>query len=462
MLSQDNQDSSLDDSSQYNQISDKLTGSRGGKRFSAASASAVNVLEKMTPCSNTGSKSQANNNSSLSVPSKGFGNWEVWQPSYEPWIDYLQGTGFCNWSELVSLMDLFRQQSSDRFVPKLGSGYYVGNRRYAHSHSSLLGIIINWERRDFNADIDINENAEIDICNEISALTSDTEIRFHISIPGKPLNAIGAKNGINLCRLLSDAYSFSCSRIDCKVRNHSWVVDFDKLRIAVENKDIVGSFQTTSIKSEDLRRVSTGLSSRDENLTQKSGETRVFGSPKSDKRISFYDARPVHNVDAIDIEVRFRKKLAKSAFKQVLGDSGQIFTVYESLRAIQNIVAGSIDFIHKIPGERNINRCERYAFWQEFRDAVGGAIRVSRPRKVVDVVKQKQWLETKVFRVLGMTKELMGSTYFHKWMDDLCKRGKLAMNNTQEAYIQMYRDLGLHRVKFVPYRNDGISAISLD
>lgn len=421
----------------------------------SASVCAVSVSGKKTPCSNTGSNSQAIANVNTSVSSKGFGNWEPWQPGYEPWVDYLQGTGFCAWADMKIIMDIFKQQAYDSFVPKFGSGYYVGNRRYAHSHSSLLGIIINWERIDFNADIGYDENADINLDYELSSLSSDVCIRFHISIPGKPLNAIGAKNGIALLRLLSENYSFSCSRIDCKVRNYTWVVDFNKLQEVVDNKHVVSGLKTTYIQSESTKSNIDNDSDIDDKFSEQVGRTRIFGSPKSDKRITFYDAKPVHNVDAIDIEVRFRKKLAKSAFVAILGTEEQNFSVYESLRAVQNIVAGSIDFVKKIPGERNIQRCERYAFWQEFRDAVGGAMRVSKPKKVIDFIKQKQWLEEKCFRVIAMTQELMGAAYFHKWIEDICRRGRESFTPTQEAYIETYRKLGLHRVKFVPYRNDG-------
>jgi hypothetical protein len=47
-------------------------------------------------------------------------------------------------------------------------------------------------------------------------------------------------------------------------------------------------------------------------------------------------------------------------------------------------------------------------------------------------------------------------------MDDLCKRGRESMTKTQEAYIDVYKQLGLHKVKFVPYRREDISAIVLD
>jgi len=436
-----------------------FTSARGGKQFTAASVRVCDITSDTdiceTPCSNTGSKSQPNNNNTSSVPSKGFGSWEPWQPAYEPWVDYLQGTGSCTYSQLKDLTQLLASLCVDRYIPRLCTGYYIGNRRYLHSFSSLLGVIINWEPKIDDSELGYQNHSE-----EINPLhfLDETFVCFHISVPGKPLNAMGSKNAISFLASLRESYGFSCSRIDCKVRNHSWVVNFDMLESATTRGDIVGAdryvqYESGSVKSNFQKRQSFPQSQLE------LGKTFTFGSPKSDKRITFYDAKPVHGIDAIDIEVRFRKKLAKVAFHQVLGTSEQNYNYGESLRAIQSIVAGAIDFVHRIEGETNIKRCERYAFWQQFRDDVGGAIRVSRPKVQFSIVKQKQWIETKVFRALAVSKEVMGSAHFHRWIEDVCKKGKSALTSTHDAQIDLYKRLGLHKVKFIPYRNADMSDI---
>ena len=200
------------------------------------SESLVSASETLTPDSNTGLKSQ-NINQLTDNPGLGF-DWKLWQPKYAPWIDYLQGTGYSTLAKFAELRQFFCQHTEDSFVPHFESGYYVGNRRYQHSYSSLLGIIINWQPKYLNADI----NADIPLVNaDISSLQSDTQIVFHLSVPGKPLNAMGANNGIKLCRFLLENYSFSCSRIDCKVRDYSKQITFFLLDSAISNGDIIGA-----------------------------------------------------------------------------------------------------------------------------------------------------------------------------------------------------------------------------
>ncbi len=409
---------------------------------------AEGVGEKKTPYSNTGSNSQY-----LSQhDNKGFGSWEPFQGKWAGWVDYLQGTAHCTYGQLQQLVVYLQSLYDDKYVCNTHTGYYVGNRRYAHCYKSLVGVIINWQ-----------PIADMDVCDDIIGGIPDTRndeyLAVHISIPGKPLNLMGWKNSHGLLQLLHSEYDFSCSRIDAKVRDFSRITNMAEIDSALIRGDIKGGnyyhkYDSGTVKGN--RELSDGKLEFDGSK----GWSRVFGSPTSDKRVTFYDAYPVHGVDATDVEVRYRKVLAKTVFKSILGTETSNNNWGQSAAIIQSIVAGSIDFIHRIDGEKNLGRCERYSFWEKFHKLGEGAIRISRPPKAYAVVGQKHWIESQVSRSLAVCKEVMGELHFKLWIDDICKKGKSAFTKIHDAQIELYKQLGLHRTRFVSYQNDYSAAMS--
>jgi hypothetical protein len=404
--------------------------------------------EASTPYSNTGSKSQHDNYQA----GKGFGNWEQLEDneSWSAWYDYLQGCAVCNWYQLRQLTERLSNDATDKYVLNLDSYRYVGNQKYRHSYSSLLGVTLNFNILDTDSDIESDGIADF-----MYAMQPSTRLSLHISIPGKPLNAMGVKNALLLLEQLHEEYQFSCTRIDAKVRDYKRVTSISAIDDAISRGDIKGFSKYLQFNSGDLsqrRRAST-----DGNAGN--GYTRTFGSPQSDKRVTFYDALPVHGCDAMDIEVRYRSSLARNVCQQILGTKADNYNWGQRVRIIGGIVAGAIDFIHRLDGERNLDRCPRYDFWKQFQALMDKPIRISRPKRSFDIVKQKEWIERKCYRSLAIVKETMGSAYFHKWMDDVCKRGKAALTSLHEAQISLYKELNLHKVKFVPYRNADISEV---
>lgn len=405
--------------------SEKASSAEIRQNRSAAGFSNVNK-NLQTPASNTGSDSQT----------QVLPGWEVYQPGFEPYVDYLQGTGYCVYSDLQSLVKWYSDNAKDEFFHKSYTYKYVGDTRYLHTYQSILAVHIQYApmgvdvNAEMNATIDLSDNADI-------TFHPDTPIKFHITIPGKPLGALGFKNQLIFMRLLRDVYLYRCSRIDPKVRCHKKIVDFDTLERVIEAKDFTPTMEHTFHKSSTIN-------------SDIIGRTITLGTPSSDKRISFYNALPVHGVDALDIEVRYRNSRAQQAFNQILGTVEDNLNYGQSAEKIHKLVAGSVDFIYKEGGKnKNLDRCLRYEFWGVFIDAAGGAIRVQKPKVQFNGVKQIQWIETKVYKALAIAKEMLGGARFHKWIMDMCDKGKAGFTAEHDAYIRLYKSSRVFDNRFV-------------
>jgi hypothetical protein len=390
-------------------------------------ADLYNILPRIskTPASNTGSNSQTQT----------VANWEPWQSSFEPYVDYLQGTGYCCYSDLQSLVKWYSDNAIDEFFHKSYTYKYVGDTRYLHTYQSILAMTIQYVPigtaidADMNASIQSTDNAEMH-------LPAESPVKFHLTMSGKPLGALGFKTVLMFMRLLNDIYNFRCSRIDPKVRCHDKIIDFDTLEQIIVSKDFTPQMEHSFYRS----------STPDSDII---GRTITLGVPSSDKRISFYYALPVHGIDALDIEVRYRNNRAAQAFHKIIGTEEDNLNFGQSAEIIHKLVAGSVDFIYKENGEiKNLDRCLRYEFWGKFIDAAGGAIRVQKPKVQLCGVKQIQWIETKCYKALAMAKELLGCARFHKWIADLCNKGKSMFTSEHEAYIRLYKSSRVFNDKF--------------
>lgn len=415
----------FDDNTDENNLECPQTDEGRGRRR-ASDISSINIRKVQTPVCNTGSNSQNQNTTT----------WDIYQSGFEPYVDYLQGTGYCVYSDLQLLVKWYSDNAIDEVYHKSYTYRYVGDTRYLHTYQSILAMQVHYVpigvdmNAEMSADIGSPNNAEI-------YFHPDTPIKFHLTMSGKPLAAIGFCTVLEFMRLLKYAYEFRCSRTDPKVRCHNKIINFDTLENIIESKDFTPVMEHTFHKS------STPNSDIE-------GRTITLGSPSSDKRISFYYALPVHGIDALDIEVRFRNSRAQQAFDQIIGTPEDNLNFGQSAEVIHKLVAGSVDFIYK-DGEtiKNLDRCLRYEFWGIFIDAAGGAIRVQKPKLQFNGVRQIKWIETKCYKALAIAKEMLGSARFHKWIHDLCDKGKASFTSEHDAYIRLYKSSRVFDNRFV-------------
>jgi hypothetical protein len=389
----------------------------------AAPPSSSLPLAPQTPLSNTGSNSHER--VTVVPPKPAATSYEpYYQPDFEPYVDYLQGTGYCSYSDLQALIKFYTDNAIDEVFSKNYTYKYIGDTRYLHTYHSLLSMQVQFAP--LGIDVNADMNAGMASSNADIQLEPFTPVKFHLTLSGKPLAALGYETVLFLMRMLRQSYNFRCSRTDPKVRCHKRIIDFKSLEQIVENKDFTPLMKPYFYQSPEFRGTSEG-------------RTVTLGKPSSDKRISFYDALPVHGVDALDIEVRFRNARAHSAFEQILGTDEENLNFGQSAEVIHKLVSGSVDFIQKEDGVKNYERCLRYEFWGLFIDVAGGAIRVRKPQLQFSGIRQMQWIETKCYRAIAMAKELLGPARFSRWITDMCDKGKSSFTSEHDAYLRLYK-----------------------
>lgn len=410
-----------------------------------------------TPSSNTGLNSQSSESTDFSPVERDFADSSRFgdrQDSpqdlsqfYEPWIDYYQATARVSYHTLQQLVKYYSELVKEDFVPYPGRGRYIGNRQYSHSLQSPLGAQIYWVEDERNELFGITEylqtstNISIDDSGELSndaTISATTWVYVHLSIPGKPLNIIGVEKQLDLLYELTEEYGFKVTRIDTKVRDYSKRFNISDLTAIASKGDYSGAREYST---HSRRHLNDGVQSTDDisqlDPTKCSGETVYFGTPSSDKRITFYNSKYVHDVDAIDIETRWRNDRAKACLASILySQEGDRLPTHEAVRVIHRIVSGSINFIHR-SRDKNIKRHKMYDFWRDFTSASGGVLKISLPKRLPSGYRMVEWLSRQAACTFFMLSKLIGRSAFVNFIDNLIQRGGERLSQAQQAYMNI-------------------------
>lgn len=398
----------------------------------------------LTPSSNTGFNSQINENDQSCDTSS------CQSVTHEPWIDYYQGTTRIQYHTLTSFVNLYEATFGDELVPLSGHGRYIGNRTYENKYQSPLGTQLYWtedktsevpgisEYLQLSSTSRIDDNGEISADIEDMKISAITWIYVHISIPGKPLNIAGTLNQLNFFYEITTDYGFNVTRIDTKVRDYSRSFTISDLTKIANKGDFSGAKSYRTYTNGRLReRNFAATDSANVSVTECAGETLYFGSPASDKQVTFYDAKYVHDVDAIDIETRWRNDRAKVCLSSILlQEDGQKVSIEEFVRNIHRVVSGSINFVHR-GDDKNIDRLPMYDFWNSFRKASDGILKISSPKQILAGCRMVEWLSRQVSPTLAILSKIVGTMEFNQFIRRLVKEGTERLNREQKAFINL-------------------------
>lgn len=402
-----------------------------------------------TPSGNTGLNSQnvqqspqiLNNQDSLSTSQNGATNL-----LYEPWIDYYQGVGRITYHTLKELVKYYNEFALDELVPFPGRGRFIGNRNYTNSLQSVLGTQIYWTEDDRNELFGITEYLQSaiylqsddngELCND-AVISATTWLYVHVSIPGKPLNKIGVEKQLDLLYEITTEYGFGVTRIDTKLRDHSKSFTVSDIISIARKGDFSGAREFSTHTRYRFKEQQSNDASVDTEPIECRGDTVYLGTPSSDKRITFYNAKYVHGVDAIDIETRWRNARAKACLTSILfNEDGSKMPTHEAIRVIHRIVTGSINFVYRTD-DKNIDRLQMYDFWRQAREASEGILKVSSPTRIVSGYRMVEWISRQVAPTLSMLKKIIGGVKFNEFMSTLIQKGGERLSQQQYAYINL-------------------------
>ncbi len=280
----------------------------------------------------------------------------------------------------------------------------------------------------------------IKICNGVSIHFDITEEflnlhngRFMVDICGKVLHGLGGHDSF---LLFSGLFNMGVrfSRLDPKIDDHNRWVTPRRLYHLARRGDFAG------FRSWEWRE---GHGSAD------SGSTIYFGrrgKKGSGAFIRVYDktAESGGEVDAIRWEVEFTGDKAATVGELL----GECETAEQFLAMLGSLVVGVISFIER--SDKNLKRCRRYYFWQEFERAAG-RLEFSIARSTSTAKKKKEWIDHVMPLSLAVVEEYIaldsGYGGFESWISFILQEGRRKLDRIKEKqpkYIsKMLEDIPL-------------------
>lgn len=317
-------------------------------------------------------------------------------------IDYLQFLTTINVNTFQTLVDWLSELFDDSWQLTPEKTFNQG-KKFDHSGRSVRGGIVAWR---------------------LIEGTDDAEVWFSLGSA-----CIAKLDSLQLVYFLKDLKAFSkglkVTRLDIALDDYEKRLKPDEIVSAVESGNYAGfrkfdpRFPTKSGKS--------------------LGFTLYFGSRESNKFVRFYDksTQTDGRIDAYRLETEFRRDYSQQIFDQLQSlDSESLPEILPQY--LIGLVIGSIDFVDK--KDKNLSRCPRLPFWQDFIDACDTAIiKLSAPTKQRTFERTLSWLNRQVQTSFAMLREIFSTDRFNVFLDDYLIDGK--------ARLSSWHQLVIHRAK---------------
>lgn len=245
----------------------------------------------------------------------------------------------------------------------------------------------------------------------------------YLSIPG---SACGSVSVQRLVRLIMSLGSLGAkgTRLDVKADDYTKTLDLNAISEAAELGQFSGFRSGRSIKGfgDDKRK----------------GHTVEFGrrgGSGSGRFVRIYDksAESQGEIDAIRVECEMSGQVAASAWQiiGILGDRRDD----EHAQFLHSLLAGSIDFIERT--DKNLERCERLAWWAWFCDGVDG-VRLTASR-VPSTLRKKMATFAKQYKsMLAVFANAFGTCQeFDNWWSLVMAEGEKSLTEKHWALIDV-------------------------
>lgn len=266
-------------------------------------------------------------------------------------------------------------------------------------------------------------------CRLYCDMPGDTPGRCLLVIPGRVLKLATMAGIHELCQQLQQTYSAVATRLDVALDDHTKSLRLQDLLEAGEAQN----YALVSSVEHHRRRASRG---------QPWGESVVFGSPQSDKRVIFYDKEVESNgeICSIRMEARLRNFKADQVFQRFCTTE-----LSEVSSDLVDIVTGAVDFLDRTSGDKNLKRLPRLGFWQSFLDFVlSHPVKIPSKKREISYEKSLNWLEFAVSPTLCIMRKVLGIASFHDKMNRFIDEANNRLTPQQQKTIRVYRsDLAL-------------------
>lgn len=295
-----------------------------------------------------------------------------------------------------SLADTLSSRYLDAFEFRVGQGRFVG-RQFANWAVSATGMLLLWNLPGENLD----------------------KGSVRIAISGKSLErATVLETQLLISQLLE--LNGVCNRIDIKVDDFSRSMNPEDIIDAIHHKNYCRSCFRKGKVQEDIS-----------GSVYERGWTIYMGSRESDKMIRYYNAKPVHKIDAFRYELEYKNAIANEIAKAIA-----MMNTNETLtELLSGIIVKSAKFIDRSDGNR-ADRCAVLPFWQKWIDRFGtDGIKLSPPRKTPTLSRSIAWVERSVSATLAMICKYVGGDKV-AYLKGLIQAGEEKFGARHEAILK--------------------------
>lgn len=358
-----------------------------------------------TRFSNTGLKSQ--------TPPKTPNNNKK---GYEISVDYLTITAsFGTGLGAMDLIHLVEGTLNEKFAYSPSLGSWDGKSYKGSSSDSLRGTRI--------------------YSNPPTELEPFGEIKF--KIPGKALSAAANHEIRDMCIVMSELWSATCSRIDVAIDDYSKVLSLDDVKSAQD----AGNFAYVE---------TTGYYESGERGRKEKGRTITFGSRQSQSYLRVYDknVQSAGEIDAIRYEVEFKDDKAQTIFQDWC--AVDFSDDQSSAKLLAGAALGAVRFCDRSTGERNLDRLTDLPWYKRLCDSVVTGYRLRVRKKETFLDDAMDWVQRAVVPTLAMIREYMGDEQFFQYIYDkteehtpflsLIKREKIKQQQQHDREQQQHAD----------------------
>lgn len=169
---------------------------------------------------------------------------------------------------------------------------------------------------------------------------------------------------------------------------------------------------------------------------QDRGVTVYFGAPSSSRRLRIYDkmVESKGKIKGIRWEVEFRKKLAKEALIQWLGEMSN--GTEKVICWCKNVVAGAVDFRERSSDDPNRDRCPTLKWFAKFKQQLFATATVIRaPRVEQTLQKSIDWIIKSVAPSLACLRSVLAED-FSKFLNETINNGGERLTNVRRKLLE--------------------------
>lgn len=234
-----------------------------------------------------------------------------------------------------------------------------------------------------------------------------TSAKMRVTLPAKEISHLSLVVQWAMMHHLVIEWEAVFTRADLALDDYCWKLPLDKLIQALD----VGNFSGFQDESFVCKRRPKSYE----------GFTQYLGSKKSGKFTRVYDKdhESKGEVSSLRIETVFKHGYVKSLL------SSDVFVIIDCddesiLSYCLNAVLGQVDFVDREFGDKNLGRCPRLSWWQEYMDHVKSEpVRVTAQRVRSNIFDSIRWISRQVAPTLAGVRKLLGREMFADFLDYL-------------------------------------------